>query len=88
MAKSNLSYKKSTTITLKAAGMIDAQRGMIYIDGVETPLASLFKDANGLEIEVSWKVKEEEDLEPNFDEEFDPDEDLNDDLDSDPDETE
>lgn len=74
MAKNNLSYKKATTITLKAAGILDAQRGVIDIDGIETPIVSLFKDADGLEIEVSWKIKEEENLNTNFSDEFDPDE--------------
>lgn len=74
MAKSNLSYKKATTITLKVAGMVDAKNGTINVDGEDVALATLLKDFDNLEVEISCKIKTEEDLDANFSEEFDPDE--------------
>lgn len=78
MAKSNLSYKKATTITLKAAGLVDIQNGTINVDGEDTPILSFFKDADGLEVEFAWKIKSEEDLDSNFSDEFNPDEESDD----------
>lgn len=73
MAKSNLSYKKATTITLKAAGMVDIKKGTITVDGEEVAITALLKDFDGIEVDISCKIKQEEYLDPNFDEEFDPD---------------
>lgn len=66
----NLTYKKSTTTALKASGILDIVNGTIDIDGVEKKVLSLLKDFDGAEVELSVKVKDEEELdEPTSDEE-------------------
>ena len=62
MAKA-FSYKKSTSINLKACGMVDIARGVIEIDGEEKSILELLKDFDGLVTELGAKVKDEQDLE-------------------------
>lgn len=62
MAKA-FSYKKSTSINLKACGMVDIARGIIEIDGEEKNILELLKDFDGLITELGAKVKNEQDLE-------------------------
>lgn len=61
MAK-NLSYKKSTQITLKAYGELNTENNTINIDGVDVPLASLLSDFENENIEICVKIKNEEEL--------------------------
>ena len=61
MAK-NLSYKKSTQITLKAYGELNTENSTINIDGVDVPLASLLSDFENENIEICVKIKNEEEL--------------------------
>ena len=61
MAK-ELTYKKSTTITLKAVGDFDYENGTIYTEGEDYRLLDLMKDFNGAHIEVSVKIANNEDL--------------------------
>lgn len=62
MAK-NLSYKKAETTTLKAVGYYDADTGVIDIDGEEMKVTDLLKNFNGANLDLTAKVKSEEDLE-------------------------
>lgn len=66
----NLVYKKSTTTALKACGILDVASGIINVDGADKKILSLLTDFEGAEVELSVKVKDEEELdEPSSDEE-------------------
>ena len=66
----NFTYKKATTTTLKACGIVDIEKGTIEIDGDDKKILSLLADFNGSAIELVAKVKDEEELtEPTSDEE-------------------
>ena len=66
----NFTYKKATTTTLKACGIVDIEKGTIEIDGEDKKILSLLADFNGASIELVAKVKDEEELtEPTSDEE-------------------
>lgn len=66
----NFTYKKATTTTLKACGIVDIEKGNIEIDGEDKKILSLLADFNGSAIELVAKVKDEEELsEPTSDEE-------------------
>lgn len=65
------SYKKATTTTLKACGIIDIEKGTIEIDGTDKKIMSLLSDFNGATIELVAKVKAEEELEEPTSEEDD-----------------
>lgn len=64
MAKT-LSYKKSTTTTLKAVGFVDAELGVMEIEGagVSKKLSDLLKDFDGELVEINIKQKTDEELE-------------------------
>ena len=55
----SLKYKTVTTTTLKVSGIIDADRGVIDVDGLEKNLMALLSDFNGGYVELSVKVKDE-----------------------------
>lgn len=59
----NFVYKKATATTLKACGYIDTERGTIDIDGKEKTLLPLLSDFNGACVELTVKIKSEEDIE-------------------------
>lgn len=61
MGKS-LVYKKSTVTTLKAIGTLELDKGIINVEGEEIPLIELLKDFDNLDVEISMKIKDEEDL--------------------------
>ena len=66
----NFTYKKATTTTLKACGIVDIEKGTIEIDGEDKKILSLLADFNGAAIDLVAKVKDEEELsEPTSDEE-------------------
>ena len=66
----NFTYKKATTTTLKACGIVDIEKGTIEIDGEDKKILSLLADFYGAAIELIAKVKDEEELsEPTSDEE-------------------
>lgn len=58
----NFSYKHTETTAMKVAGIFDAKRMVIDVDGEEKPLSTLLSDFDGGAIEVNIKVKNEEDL--------------------------
>lgn len=58
----NFSYKEVKTTTLKVAGILDANRGTIEVDGVEKRLSTLLSDFNNECVEFTIKIKEENDL--------------------------
>lgn len=66
MGKS-LVYKKSTVTTLKAIGTLELDKGVINVEGEEIPITELLKDFNNLDVEISMKIKDEEEL--SFDDE-------------------
>lgn len=63
MAKA-LSYKKSTTVTVKAAGYVDIEKGVIETEG-NVFFKDLLKDFDGKYGEFQMKEKTDEDLELN-----------------------
>jgi hypothetical protein len=67
MAKS-LSYKKTTSVALNVKGDYNAEDGTIELadSGEVKKLSDLLKDFEGTYIELSVKIKEEEDLEDNL----------------------
>lgn len=68
----NLQYKKVTTTTLKVGGILDANRIVIDVDGVEKDIKTLLSDFDGDCIELNVKVKDELELvEPSDSEEDD-----------------
>lgn len=58
----NFSYKEVKTTTLKVAGIFDANRGTIEVDGIEKRLSTLLSDFNNECVEFTIKIKEENDL--------------------------
>ena len=62
MAKA-LSYKKSTTVTVKAAGYVDIEKGVIETEEGNVPFKDLLKDFDGKYGEFQMKEKTDEDLE-------------------------
>lgn len=66
MGKS-LVYKKSTVTTLKAIGTLELDKGVINVEGEEIPITDLLKDFDNLDVEISMKIKDEEEL--SFDDE-------------------
>ena len=58
----NFSYKEVKTTTLKVAGILDANRGTIEVDGVEKRLSTLLSDFNNECVEFTIKIKEENEL--------------------------
>jgi hypothetical protein len=65
MAK-GLSYKETTTTVLKVVGEFDCEDGTIFVetdtDAGKRKIVDLLKDFQGLEIELTAKVKKEEEL--------------------------
>lgn len=61
MGKS-LVYKKSTVTTLKAIGTLELDKGVINVEGEEIPITELLKDFDNLDVEISMKIKDEEEL--------------------------
>ena len=59
----NLQYKKVTTTTLKVDGILDADRMVIDVDGVEKDIKTLLSDFDGDCIELNIKIKDEMELE-------------------------
>lgn len=58
----NLVYKRSTTTSLKTAGLIDVENMTITVDGEDKKLSRLWKDFEGSEVEIVSKVKVDEDI--------------------------
>lgn len=58
----NLVYKRSTTTSLKTAGLIDVENMTITVDGEDKKLSRLRKDFEGSEVEIVIKVKVDEDI--------------------------
>lgn len=58
----NLVYKRSTTTSLKTAGLIDVENMTITVDGGDKKLSRLWKDFEGSEVEIVIKVKVDEDI--------------------------
>mgnify|MGYP003275722137 CR=1 FL=1 len=66
----NFVYKKTETTAMKVAGIIDADKMTIDVDGEEKSIATLLSDFNGGCVEINVKTKNEEELaEPKSDEE-------------------
>ena len=67
----NLQYKKVTTTTLKVGGILDADRMIVDVDGVEKDIKTLLSDFADQCIELNVKVKDEMELEEPTDSEED-----------------
>lgn len=61
MAKS-YQYKETKLTTKKLAGIYDAERGVINVDGEDLSVLEELKDFEGAPLEIVMKVKEETDL--------------------------
>jgi hypothetical protein len=59
---SNYKYTRSTTTTLKVAGLVNVQDGTIEVDGEVKKIIELLKDFDSEEIELTAKIKTDEDL--------------------------
>ena len=59
---SNFTYKRTTTTSMKVAGIIDTDNMTIDVDGEVKKLATLLSDFNGAGIEINVKVKDEEEI--------------------------
>lgn len=59
---SNFTYKRTTTTSMKVAGIIDTDNMTVDVDGEVKKLSTLLSDFNGGAIEINIKVKDEEDL--------------------------
>lgn len=61
MAK-ELTYKKATTVTLKACGIVDIDNGTIEIEGENKKILDLLKDFDGCYTELQAKISDSEEL--------------------------
>ena len=59
---SNFTYKRTTTTSMKVAGIIDTDNMTVDIDGEVKKLSTLLSDFNGAGIEINVKVKDEEEI--------------------------
>lgn len=59
---SNFTYKRTTTTSMKVAGIIDTDNMTIDVDGEVKKLSTLLSDFNGAGIEINVKVKDEEEI--------------------------
>lgn len=59
---SNFTYKRTTTTSMKVAGIIDTDNMTVDVDGEVKKLSTLLSDFNGTGIEINVKVKEENEL--------------------------
>ena len=59
---SNFTYKRTTTTSMKVAGIIDTDNMTVDIDGEVKKLSTLLSDFNGAGIEKNVKVKDEEEI--------------------------
>ena len=55
-------YKRTTTTSMKVAGIIDTDNMTVDVDGEVKKLSTLLSDFNGTVIEINVKVKEENEL--------------------------
>lgn len=58
----NFSYKKTTTNTLKVAGLVDCKSMTINADGEEMKISDLLKQFNEEHAEIQIKTKDDEEL--------------------------
>lgn len=59
---SNFTYKRTTTTSMKVAGIIDTDNMTVDVDGEVKKLSTLLSDFNGVGIEINVKVKDEEEI--------------------------
>ena len=59
---SNFTYKRTTTTSMKVAGIIDTDNMTVDVDGDVKKVATLLSDFNGAGIEINVKVKDEEEI--------------------------
>ena len=59
---SNFTYNRTTTTSMKVAGIIDTDNMTVDIDGEVKKLSTLLSDFNGAGIEINVKVKDEEEI--------------------------
>lgn len=62
MAKAALTHKKVLTETIKFSGVVSDDGLYITLDGVETPIANLFKNFAGESVDGSIGSKQEEEI--------------------------
>ena len=58
----NFTHKRTTTETMKIAGILNTASMMIEVDGEPKKLSTLLSVFDGFSIEVNIKIKDEEDL--------------------------
>lgn len=59
---SNFTYKRTTTTSMKVAGIIDTDNMTVDVDGEVKKLSTLLSDFNGAGIEINVEVKDEEEI--------------------------
>lgn len=59
---SNFIYKRTTTTSMKVAGIIDTDNMTVDVNGEVKKLSTLLSDFNGAGIEINVKVKDEEEI--------------------------
>lgn len=59
---SNFTYKRTTTTSMKVAGIIDTDNMTVDVAGEVKKLSTLLSDFNGAGIEINVKVKDEEEI--------------------------
>jgi len=62
MAKNAMSYKKSTTTTLEAAGLLDAEGRVLDTDGESINIDDLLNEFADEFVELQLKLKDDEEL--------------------------
>lgn len=55
-------YKKTSTTSMKVAGILNPQTMVINVDGEDKQLSTLLRDFADLPVEINIKVKDEEEL--------------------------
>ena len=60
---SNIKYNRTTTTTLKVAGILDVANGVIDIDGEQRSLLAMMSDFEGAPVDITVKVKVDDELE-------------------------
>jgi hypothetical protein len=61
-SKSSLTHKKTLTETIKFSGEVSEDGLYITLDGVQTPIANLFKKFAGKAVDASVGTKQEDDV--------------------------
>lgn len=66
----SFNYKETKTVTMKVAGLLNLEEGLITVEEVEKPILHLLKDFDDQFVEIVIKTKDEVELDdPTLEEE-------------------